>query len=179
MYKFFIFIFLLSTINLVGQDTIVESSKGKHFLGFNAGSSTGLGLSYKYVKNKFGIQITGIPTVRDQDIWTSSGLALTYRIIKNQAKDNKFTFLLYAGSHYIYNKKEYGDYYYYDDVGTVYSQQDQHTINSALGIGFEYLKGRNFTFSLMSGYGIKVRKGAQNTGAQTIISGEVGLHYRL
>lgn len=169
----FVFISSLSFSQDTSADSSTSTNAQSHYIGFNVGAASGLGFSYKFIKNRFGIQVTGIPVFNDGDIWTSAGLAITWRK-KKKKLDDPFTFLFYGGTHYIYDRSNNG-YYYRNIMGdVVYSDSNEQQLNSALGFGFEYQMSKNFLFNLMAGYGVIV-----DYRAKSFISGEIGIHYKL
>lgn len=161
MKKSTLIIVLLFVINIsYAQEAKQDSSSGNHYIGLNVGSSTGLGFSYKYVKNRLGLQLSGIPVYRDGDLWASAGAGLTYRSKKAIITNKKFIPLLYAGTSIVVGSEREAIYLQY--------------FSTAVGFGFDHKFAENFTFSLMGGYGVYV------TGSiSTTLSAEMGIHYRL
>lgn len=170
------FLLLFITNTSFSQDAVADTSKGAHYLGLNAGFTTGVGFSYKYVKNRIGFQFSGIPIVNDGDLWTSAGIAFTVRSKKSLTSGKKYAPLLYFGAHTILESQE--QYCYYDwSTGAEVSNEkitDFSLVSGAIGFGFDYKLNENFLFNFMTGYGLYY------TGSfSTNLSGEIGLHYKM
>jgi hypothetical protein len=190
------FILLFLTCTSFSQDAPAETkdeapkveaadpTKGKHYLGLNVGSASGIGFSYKYVKNRFGFQFSGIPIFANDELWASTGIALTLRSKESLTSSSRFAPLLYFGAHIITERRQqyelnYDYYYYYDDYGPydTYSSEKVTEItlfSSALGFGFDYKIDEHFLLNFMTGYALYY------TGNfSTNFAGELGLHYRM
>ena len=122
---------LLISPTCFAQDLDDSKSVAKHYIGFHAGFSTVVGFSYKLIDRHFGIQITGLPTYQDGDVWSSTGLAITYRLNKDLSVERKFIPLIYLGVHHLYEFNKAGDYYYLNDEVT-YTSKPQHKVNIAV-----------------------------------------------
>jgi len=157
----------------------VDPTKGTHYLGLNVGSSTGIGFSYKYTKNRFGFQLSGIPIFTNGEFWASTGIAMTLKSKKSLTSSSKFAPLLYFGAHIItqrhqqYEYLSYEDYYPYEPISSE-KVTEITMFSTAFGFGFDYKIDKHFLFNFMTGYGLYY------TGDfSTNFAGEIGLHYRL
>lgn len=106
-----------------------------HAFGFNAGMTTGIGLSYQmYCKNKHGFQLSAAPFITSSDDQKLNfGFAGLYKLRDKERVD----FLSYVGINYIYSR--YVSEYYSSDLGT-YEKNVSNTnqLNLGMGLGFEY-----------------------------------------
>ncbi|MFM7022821.1 MAG: hypothetical protein ACKOXB_07555 [Flavobacteriales bacterium] len=144
--KFFSFIFLLLAGSAIGQS---DTSKCHltHAFGFNAGTTTGIGLSYQmYHKNKCGLQFTASPFIYSADNQRLN-FALTglYKLRDREVVD----FVSYASLNYIYIRQQ--SYVFYDAIDT-YPIVNTNKVNIGAGIGFEFDFKKNFKASLMGGF---------------------------
>jgi hypothetical protein len=93
-----IVLLVVSGFIVKGQDNYFEdnnTSFDAHFLGVNAGFTTGVGLSYRYWPGKSGFQISAIPII-DKHISVFS-IGTTY--LHELKRDNNFRFMLFASNH--------------------------------------------------------------------------------
>jgi hypothetical protein len=152
---------LLFAFNLsFSQELSTDSMVTGHSIGLNVGSSTGIGFSYKYVKSRHGIQLSGIPIYSDGDLWASFGGALTLRSKSAIANNKDFIPLIYAGMSMI--------------AGNTSNSLRLEWASAAIGFGFEYKVTDRVVYTIMAGYGLYVG-GDINTN----LAGETGLHFRL
>ena len=125
--KYVIFSILLffSLPNLNAQ------SSPAHHLGLHAGSTTGLGFSYRYWPAKLGFQVTGIPIFNgDNRNYISGGVSLLYLF-----KENKVVDLFgYIGNHLILETNEY--VYYYDYQTGLYETEIVTNESYIIVVGF-------------------------------------------
>ncbi len=147
--KFFSFlaIVLMSTSAFAQKTDTTKKCQLTHSFGFNAGTTTGVGLSYQmYIKNKYGIQFTAAPYVRSVDDQTLN-FALTglYKIRDREYVD----FISYLSLNYIYTRQSG---YSYFDYTYDYGVKNINQLNIGTGIGFEFDTKRNFKFSIMGGF---------------------------
>ncbi|MFT6745905.1 MAG: hypothetical protein ACJAZ2_000243 [Glaciecola sp.] len=157
MKKIVLFTTLLIAVNFIfAQDAKSDTTAGNHFVGLSIGSTTGMGFSYKYVKNRFGIQLTGIPVFSDSELWASAGVGFTFRSKKAVELNKKFVPLLYAGS------------------SIMVDNRSLDFLSIGAGFGFDHKFSENFVFSFMGGYGFYAA-----SSLLTTFSGEMGLHYKM
>ena len=177
-----IFLVALTTFSAYAQDASNQKieptdpfyQKGQHFLGLNAGGSTGYGFSYKYLKNKVSFQLTGIPIFSEDDIYTSVGVQLTRRIGHSSFNNDPIHFNVYTGAHHIYNS--YTSYIFPDYVGSTPQQttSSDQQVNIAVGFGLEYIAMKKLSLNFNAGYGVRL-----DGAPATFFSAEAGIHYRL
>lgn len=155
-----LFSFFISFSQENKENPVDSTTYKKHLIGLNAGSSSGIGFSYKYVNKRWGIQASGIPIFDNSLQFASFGLAGTYRVIDPQKNPFKTAFLLYAGTHFLTWRNGISRY----ETNLIY----------ALGFGFEHKINNRLELSMMAGYGLYT-----GDSYLTMIAGEFGLHYRL
>jgi hypothetical protein len=164
--RILIFLLILFFVNrtISGQEKVdtINITKFKHALGFGAGFTTGYGLSYRFMPNKFGVQTNFAPYKDNYETWLSFGITFLYKLIETK-NTNLF---LYQGNHYFYHKEQYFDYY-----NNSPDQVDKY-FNNGLGIGIEFITLKRLSFNLMGGYA-----GYRNF-KQISFTGETGLYFR-
>jgi hypothetical protein len=164
--RILIFLLILSFLNLTisGQEKVdtININKFKHALGFGAGFTTGYGLSYRFMPNKFGVQTNFAPYKDKYRALFSFGITFLYKLIET----NNINLFLYQGNHYFYRKEKY---IYYDQND---SYQVDKYFNNGLGIGIEFIILKRLSFNLMGGYA-----GFENFN-KISFTGETGLYFR-
>lgn len=77
----FIFLALLffSLFQLSAQEDTI-SKRLNHSLGVSAGATSGVGFSYRFLPNKWGVQVTGVPLFEASRTVFSAGLTALYRL---------------------------------------------------------------------------------------------------
>jgi hypothetical protein len=167
-----IFLLAISVSAAYAQDSLATDRK-QHLLGIHAGVSTGVGVSYKYIVNNFGIQLTGIPIFNNENVWTSAGGALSYRFKTDYINEEPLSFLVYAGLHHLYSKEAAGSVELISGE-IVESTVEKEHYNSGVGFGLEYTTEDTFMINVMAGYGL-ILDGA----TRTTLAVEIGIHYKL
>lgn len=128
-------ILFLSSMLCFAQEKEQKKCELTHAFGFNAGMTTGIGLSYQmYSKNKIGFQLSAAPFITSSDDQKLNfGFAGLYKLRDKERVD----FLSYVGINYIYSR--YVSEYYSSDLGT-YEKNVSNTnqLNLGMGLGFEY-----------------------------------------
>lgn len=145
----FSFCIIINSVITLGQ----ESSQGQttppntlHKLGIHAGTSSGLGISYKALfKNKTMLQLVSIPVASKDLKYINSGISLK---IKFQDLP-KWDFYSYGALNHIYNYNK--DYYIYPDD---YTRTIISKFNGSAGISTEYGKGEFIKWCFQLGYGV-------------------------
>lgn len=132
-------------------------------LGFHAGLTTGLGLSYRHWADRFGFQITGIPIKSDSYVYLCGAITPMYSLM-NSRKVRIFTYWGNCVYHVRY-RQQYG-----------YNEQDTYTQYNT-GVGFGFSLGRVVAFNAQIGYGAFDVFGGYDNLSLTF-TGEVGLYYR-
>lgn len=152
---------LLTLIGLKGFNQInftsVDNSSDSlpvfvHKLGLHAGTTSGLGLSYKLlINNKLMIQTVSLPVASRTYKYINSGLSLKYKF-RDYEKWDFYAFA--AGNHnYIESTEDVwsGDWMITEIVTeTTYI----NNYNGSAGIAFEYGQGEFFKLGVQIGYGI-------------------------
>lgn len=151
----FIFIFCLIIFSFSGlaSNGQVDTISYDRQIGVHAGSTTGVGYSYRQWMGNFGVQATAIYG-KKEGRFGSAGLSVMYSI--HQTSYTRFYW--YLGNAIYYSKEAYSNYSeYFYDIGS--------------GPGFAF--GRDMQFNLMFGYGIY----NSNEGLSIFPTGEIGLYY--
>ncbi len=162
------FLFIISLMIMQGlfaqNDGSFQSKKNE--IGVHAGSTTGIGLSYRFWPGKFGFQLTALPIKQDDELWVSGGLTFLYKFY-----DAKYVRVFgYLGNHYQYDNSKVYEYNYH--TGTSYLVKDENSkYNIGIGPGFEF--GSTVRFNIMLGYGAYDILGEFNL----LPAGEIGLYY--
>ncbi|MCX6180456.1 MAG: hypothetical protein NT150_00820 [Bacteroidetes bacterium] len=146
---------LMMSTSAFAQKKEAAKSNLTHSFGFNAGTTTGIGLSYQmYHKNKIGFQVTASPfvySVDDQKLnFAATGL---YKMRDKEYVD----FVSYLSLNYIYSRNpsyEFVPYNVNDPYGGGYYSTIINTnqVNIGTGFGFEFDTKRDFKFSIMGGF---------------------------
>lgn len=124
--------------------------RGVHSFGFAAGVTTGVGLSYRYIPGKLGIQTTFAPLFINEH---NTAISLGFSFLYNLAKTEKVNFYMYQGNHFL------------TDVDS------EFTMFNGLGIGIELIFWKNIGYDLMVGYGLF------DTFKEVSITGETGFFF--
>lgn len=139
-----------------GQD----SQDYDQYLGFAAGTSTGMGLSYRSWTGTFGYQVTAAPLISNYRQSGSLGIAGLWTL-----SDLQWTkFFTYGGA-----AAQVGQ----DDWDPEWA--GQATLGA--GIGFEFIWFDHIALDLMAGYGFQTSFPKMNTFG-TNFTVETGLFYR-
>lgn len=142
---------------ITNKDSIEVDESPKHAFGFNLGSTTGLGLSYRFFPNKFGFQLTGIPVfLGNGGMFLSTGLSLMYKVKESRRID----LFGYLGNHFIYT------------TGTG-SSNYSHQIGLGAGINM-HVWIDVLDISIQLGYGAY----DVNHSPISMLAGEFGFFYR-
>jgi len=164
-----LFILLLSLLSFssFSQDSI-ELAFPKHYIGLHAGTTTGIGFSYRFWPKKLGIQATSVPIFTKDGYLISFGLSGLYTL-----KTGKYVNLYsYVGNHLALTQTTQ---YYYDPI----LQKDTETIinstsyNIGAGIGYQIKFLKVLDFNLQGGLGFFEINKITSLGP----AGEIGLYY--
>lgn len=152
------------------QDDMNSSDNTNPFvneLGFHAGLTTAIGLSYRHWVDRFGFQFTGLPIKSDDYIYLCGGFTGMYSL-KNSRKVRIFTYWGNSVYHERY-RSQYSPKYGSNEVDT-YTQYNT-------GVGFGFSLGQVVAFNAQVGYGaFNVFGGYDNITLS--LTGELGLYYR-
>lgn len=125
-----------------------------HRVGFHAGTTTGVGFSYKFQPNKFGLQVVGMPIFDGEgNVLSSFGLSGLYRISELRRAD----IIGYLGNHLFIGRTDIG---YHLGVGGGF---DWHVWPGVLDL------------NIQAGYGVYYL----NDRPLSLLTGEIGFHYVL
>ena len=153
---FSIFILISSTISLAQESKEVQTIPPNtiHKLGIHAGTTSGLGISYKALfNNKTMLQLVSIPVASKYTKFINSGISL-----KLKFKDlPEWDFYYYGALNHIYRERT--DYNtFYDDVmiydNDSYTRTTLSKFKTSAGISVEYGKGEFIKWNIQLGYGI-------------------------
>jgi hypothetical protein len=151
----FIAILVSSTISLAQESNEAQTTPPItiHKLGIHAGTTSGLGISYKALfNNKTMLQLVSIPVASKENKYINSGISLKFKF-----KDlPEWDFYSYGALNHIYNEsKVYNNFYnemmlYNDD----YTKTTISKFNTSAGISVEYGKGEFIKWCFQLGYGV-------------------------
>jgi hypothetical protein len=156
IFKFVLMPFLALAALLTFNDCNAQDDdlRAVHRIGFHAGSTTGVGFSYKYQPSKFGLQVVGMPIFDgDGNVLASFGLSGLYRFSELRRAD----LFGYLGNHIFLGRTDWG---YHLGIG---AGVDWHVWPGVLDINFQ------------AGYGVYYL----NDRPLSLLTGEIGLHYLL
>jgi hypothetical protein len=160
-------IFLICCNSLIAQK-IKEPVKANQYtfsIGMGMGSTTGSGISARFIPKRIGFQVNLFPTSNNngKNMTINTGLTLLGRIV--EAKNSNL--YVYLANNYIYKKYPYKNTYNEPEV-----QKESNTWNTGLGMGVEFATTKKVVFNVMIGLG-------QYNALETItLAGEIGLYYR-
>jgi hypothetical protein len=147
MKHYLILITTLISLSVSAQNEESSTEYNGHQIGIHAGSTTGIGLSYRYWGKTFGVQTTFLPTANKSSTYINSAITLLVKL-----KDfEKVRLFGYLGNNYIYEKRPryqsigWGNYYPYTSIN--------HTYNLGLGFGLDITLAKRLGLNLMFGYG--------------------------
>lgn len=129
--------------------TIASVSLGQieHRVGLHAGSNSGTGASYKVeINNKHQFQLVTLPIASNDRIWLSSGISYQRKFKEAEHWD----FFMYGSISSLYTREK--GYDWNSPEGTYF---ETNTLNTSLGLHFEYGKSENFKINFNTGYGIR------------------------
>ncbi len=156
------------------QSSDSSNPKYIHKLGLHAGSTSGLGMSYKMlIKNKWMVQFVTLPVASKDYKYINSGLSLKYKV-----QDLDFwDFYVYGTGNYNFMQNGNYDYVYEPDYVEIFKGYEyEHRVNSSTGFSIEYGKGEFFKVSAQVGYGV-YSIGTENWA--TNIAGGITLDFSL
>ena len=137
-FVFSLLLFLLIQLTVTGQEQgsgLISSSK--HALGFAAGITTGYGLSYQFLPNKFGARFTFAPVSQGNTMLYSMGVTLIYQLHESE-RSNIF---IYQGNHYIHTSFNSND-------------NTHEYFNNGIGVGIEFVIFDRIGYNIMGGFAV-------------------------
>jgi hypothetical protein len=149
-----------------------EATPFKHYVGVDAGASSGFGLSYRYQPKKWGIQANMFPSVSADDYNISIGAT----VIRSLYRTNKMQFFLYYGNHLHFEQVETYTYNYSNGYYTEDKQIDKsNQWVTGIGPGFEiYIAKR---LSLNGRFGFAYFSKTDTEDWRINADGGIGLHF--
>ena len=143
-----------------------------HEFGIHAGTTTAVGLSYRYWPKKFGVQVTLLPVKTDEVTFISVGVTG----LCNFYNSRKLRFFGYLGNNLTVNNYTDYDYHYNNsanefDETSEYHKSTKYNIGFGPGFGF----GTRVRFNIMAGYGLYDVTGKFNI----LPTVEAGLYFRM
>jgi hypothetical protein len=132
----------LFALQVNAQDKKPLEEKTKHAVGAGAGFTTGYGLSYRYMPNRFGVQVNFAPYKNGADYQYSFGLTALYSLMQSE----KTNLYLYQANHYLTSSN-----IAYDNTGLAYRKNESY-INNGIGFGVEFIIASKVGLNLMTGY---------------------------
>jgi hypothetical protein len=156
-----------------------EPTQLKHYLGFDAGFSTGYGLSYRYMPNEWGIQVNTFPTASKDEYNISIGATVFRTIYRNRSMQ----FFVYYGNHLYFDKYSTGYYNNYNgyyttenDTNSGDNYEVSRTWITGIGPGFEFYFAKRLALNVRFGFAY-YDEGNDNDWMVNA-DGGIGLHFR-
>ena len=153
------------------KEAFRHNTESQHALGLSVGGTTGFGLSYMFMPDRFCFQVAFLPYKDQYSTFISAGLTIIYRLREGE----KLNFLLYQGNHFITRTESRINYTSPTPNGTVMAQSSKVTtsgFNNGVGFGFEFFLSESVSFNLMGGYA------GYNNFERITITGEGALFYK-
>lgn len=139
-----------------------------HSLGLHAGLTTGIGLSYRFRPNRFGVQATFGPLKTEERTDINAGVSFLYVLFTH--KD--LNFFLYQGNSFRYSEST--ERVYNPALGINENVQVEESFtNHGFGFGTEFIGYDRIGLNLMVGYG------AFENFKLINVTGEVGVYVYL
>ncbi len=161
-----IIIILLITSNIFGQGLKDSETQVHQYIGFAGGSTTGWGISYRYIENKYGFQANLFGGYeRNKQANLDIGGTLLYQV--DEAANNNL-YLYYSNMLYYYNDMQYNQ----NPITGQYISNKSLMWNTGVGFDIEFNTSRQIVFNLMLGFG------AYDSFKMVTLAGEIGVHYR-
>ncbi len=166
-------ILILTLLFLLPSELLAEEnqSSGKRGIGFHAGSTTGVGLSFRYWPESIGFQATFLPIVTEDYRFISFGVAGLYTLHQH---DN-LSLIGYTGF------RLHREFQHNNSGWQSNPNIDQITFGFGLGPGFKYEYSQVLTANFMIGYGLYIeddRLLGEETSFRLNITGEAGIFYK-
>ena len=135
------------------NDSIYTPSK--HFFGLNIGSTTGIGLSYRYWPTRLGAQITAAPIILPNN---KHFISLGFSALLKFKETKNFTIYGYLSDH------------------ALIINNNEPINNIGIGGGFKYVFFETLEFNLQVGYGVY---SVNTDDINSKIAGEISIYYQL
>lgn len=155
---------LVLSFQIKAQDVEAGTINNGHHIGLYAGASSGYGLSYRYFKDKIGLQVTTTPIFATNETHFSVG----GQFLGSFSRTKYTNFYGYVGYHYNYNR-------YLDEWDSNATEEVNITSITGLGIGFELTAGNRVGFNWQVGYALYY---FDKDDWQTMLDGAIGVYYK-
>lgn len=154
-----------------------EQNQYRNEVGFNLGSTSGMGFSYRHWINRVGFQVTALPYKTGRDFFMSTGLTgmLTLR------QEQRVRIFLYWGNSILLDNSYHTESYdYTNERGEHCTRYEERRVlssqcNTGFGLGFSL--GRIVAFNVSLGYGAYNVFGGFDD-MRLLPCGELGLYWR-
>ncbi len=154
-------ILLLFSYTMYGQDDTYQKDKEHHYVGIGLGITTGYGLSYRYLSNKFGFQVNYAPFYyRNEGSAFSLGGTVLYKF--NESENKKL--LIYFSNTLLSSKSIHRN---------LWGLEDSENFNTGLGLDVEFFTTQKFVMNVMGGFQ------SYNSFEKITFTWEIGFHYRI
>ncbi len=140
-----------SAIGIAQEDTSYQLPKYVHKLGLHAGTTSGLGLSYKFLaNNKWMFQVVTLPVASKENKYINSGFSVKYKFKDYDMLD----FYAFGAASYTFNQYTYYDYSMYPPYESIQRTEISDNWNCSGGIAIEIGKGELVKWGIQMGYGL-------------------------
>lgn len=160
-----------------------EEREPNHAAGLHAGGIKGVGFSYRYLPSTgYGVQITGIPILRENgDFFGSAGVSLLYSI----KTFNRVNLYGYLGNNLNYSSSSY-TYTDFNEEGPgtieITEKESERIYSLGAGAGVNIRRWDVIDFTFAGGYVFRSNRSIYNQEKSTTISTslalEIGVYYR-
>lgn len=147
-------ILIINSLTCYSQAIDSLQSK-KHGVGLNADMTTGVGLSYRYMGKKFGVQLSFFPIyTMDERLFLLQGLSLNYKFLDKK----QFDFFAYAGSAFLFRRSEETSTYelwgtgYAPTIETKEWVSKSYLFTSGIGTGVNFKGKGSFDWTIRMGF---------------------------
>jgi len=148
--------FLSTNVKSKSFETLDEIDlPSKHYFGMTAGFTTGIGLSYRYVPNKFGLQLAFSSFSISKTNYYSTGLSFMYNL---STSETTRSFIYQANHLFSQNQKD---------------SEFSYLLNNGLGFGVELFTDKRTVLNIMAGYAHYSRQNVIR------LTGEIAFLYRI
>lgn len=160
---------IMMSFTIVKAQKNTESGDAKQYkysIGLGLGSTTGAGISFRFIPKKIGFQINIMPrsTNYGDNMNINSGLTLLGRISETEYAN----LYVYLANNYIYKREKYTSFGY----PPIEITTETGKWNSGIGVGVEFLNTQRVVLNLMVGFG------QYNTFETITLAGEIALYFR-
>lgn len=172
-----VFCMQITNINAQEKEPVFENSGNQ--IGAFVGGSSGYGLSYRYFKNKNGVQIATIPIFSKEEAHFSIGAEYLHSLYRVK----RINLYSYVGYHFNYQKNQsaYDDFSIIGPYNVEYDYyRDEKEMSASIfgiGVGFELMAGNHVGFNWQFGYGF-CYKSKTKEDWRTIVDAGFGIYFK-